>query len=76
MNKEDLPLESVTLKGESWYITNPLVKHLGYKYESKSVRAVVDKSDIKVIYIKDKENNYLVVNETGLNALIQKRGTK
>jgi anti-repressor protein len=63
-------LDVIDRNGEPLFIARPLVEFLGYQNPAEAIRTNVDEEDIEKIYIPEKSNNYVCVNESGLYSLV------
>lgn len=63
-------LQTIVDEDGIWFIAAPLAEFLGYSTPSRAIRVRVDKKNVKLVYVPQKNNNFVCVNESGLYELV------
>lgn len=68
---QDMNLETaIDESGNIWFFAKAIMNHLGYSNIAQAIRSHVSILDVKKEYVASKSSNQLLINESGLNALI------
>lgn len=72
-NFENLPVRTLSIDGEPYFVGKDVADILGYSRGAKAVQDHVDKEDIRVVPIQDRTGRYQkssLINESGLYTLV------
>ncbi|WP_022949542.1 BRO-N domain-containing protein [Methylohalobius crimeensis] len=69
-NFDNQEIRVVMIDGEPWFVARDVAEALGYANPAEAVRDHIDEDDVVKRYLPEKSNNYLLINESGVYALI------
>lgn len=72
-NFEDLPVRTLSIDDEPYFVGKDVADILGYSRGAKAIQDHIDKEDIRVVPIQDRTGRYQkasLINESGLYTLV------
>lgn len=72
-NFEDLPVRTLSIDDEPYFVGKDVADILGYSRGAKAIQDHIDKEDVRVVPIQDRTGRYQkasLINESGLYTLV------